>query len=351
MFRIFSVFAVVAWLGLVAAGQEAGPDWREHVIPIAERMFDFKTVPKGAVPEHQFILHNPLQETLRISAVTASCECTTLHFDEAKTVLNTYEERVIPVRLRGDRFDGQRNSTITVSIDQPVRTEIQLQVRGDIRSDLRITPAAWIDFGNLEWKQGGTRTLTLTYTGSNSQWRLVDAGSENEFIRAEITGDPAQTRAGTRGFRVNVSVLPSAPHGTMNTHLVLISNDAYPRREIPIPIRATVGTVLRVSPPALSLGIVPPGEPTSVRTVILSGTSPFRIVKIECDNPAVDIAVHGTDRDSVHRFYPLAISYRNPFEGEGMPEDGILRAAVRVFTDIPGLTAAFFVTATVREEG
>jgi len=350
MIRICRVLALVVLLGLVAAGGETEMDWREHVIPAKERMFDFKTVARGAVPEHQFLLRNPLQETLHIRAITAGCECTTLHFDEEKTVLETYEELIIPVRLRGDRFDGQRNSTITIFIDQPVRTEIQLHVRGDIRSDLRISPE-FIDFRNLELDRGGSRTLTVTYTGSNTQWRLVDARSENKFLRAEITLDSAQTRVDTRVFRVTISMDRAAPHGTINTHLILISNDTSTRREIPIPIRATVGTVLRVTPPALSLGVLQPGEPSPVRTAILSGTGPFRIEKIECDNPAVDIAVNNTGRDLVSRVYPLTISYRNPVEGEGIPENGILRAVIKVTTDVPGLTASFFVTATVLEEG
>ena len=349
MTRIFFSLIAVALCVQIAVGQETETDWRLLVISEKERLFDFKTVARGSTPEHQFILKNPLQETLRISAVTESCTCTKVDFDEEKTALKTYEELVVTVRLLGDRFEGQRSSTITVFIDQPVSTEIQLNVQGDIRSDLNITPRNFLDFGNVEIERGQTRTLTVTYTGNNTQWRLVDTKCENEFIRAEITSDPAQTRVGTRVFRVNVFLDKSAPHGTINTHLILISNDAGSRREIPIPIRATVGTVIRVVPPALALGILSPGEPSSARTAHLLSTRPFRIVKIECDNPAIEIALNDLGRDTVSRTYPLAISYRNPVEGEGAPEDGVMRATIRVTTDAPGLTTTFYVTATVKE--
>jgi len=348
MIRFCFTFVAVAIFGLTVAAQEPEKNWKELVIPSKERTFDFKTVPRGSVPEYQFILHNPLQETLHIGGITASCTCTTLHFDEEKTVLETYDGLAVTVRLRGDMFEGQRNSTITVSIDKPIRTEIQLNVRGEIRSDLNIDPRDLLDFGNVEIEKGQTRTLTVTYTGVNTQWRLVDTRCENKFIRADITREPAHV--GSQIFRVNVSVDKSAPHGIINTHLILISNDAESRREIPVPVRATVGTVINVRPPALSLGIFPPGESSPTKTAILSGTRPFRITKIECDNPAVDIVMNGLGRDTLSRIYPLAISYRNPAEGEGAPENGIIRAAVRITTDVPDLAATFYVTATIREK-
>jgi len=323
---------------------EVETDWRHHIIPVEARTFNYQTVPRGAIPEHRFVLRNPFKETLHIGAITTSCVCTTIDFDEEKLILQTYEEAVIAVQFRGDMFEGPRNSTITVVIDKPIRTEIQLHVRGEIRGDLNISPN-FIDFGNVELGRGHSRTLTVTYTGPNTQWRLVDARCENEFIRAAITSEPA--RVGVRVFRVNVSLDRAAPNGTINSHLVLISNDTLNRREIPIPIRATVGTVIRVSPPALSLGVLSPGEQSPVRNAILLGTGPFRIIKIESDNPALEIASKNPP-DAELRLHSLSVSYRNPVDGEGAPEDGIMRAIIQVTTDIPGLTPMFFVTASVR---
>ena len=348
MIRAYFTLIPLAFFVPMAASQESETetDWRQYIIPIEARSFDFQTVPKGGTPAHPFVLRNPFQEVLRIGAVTSSCACTTIDTGEEETVLQTYEEAVIAVRLRGDMFDGPRNSTITVSIDEPIRTEIQLNVRGEIRGDLNISPN-FIDFGNVESGRGHSRSLIVTYTGSNAQWRIVDAHCENEFIRTEITSDPA--RVGVKVFRLNVSLARDAPNGTINTHLVLMSNDTQARREIPIPIRGTVGTVIRVSPPALSLGVLSPGEHSPVRDAVLLGTGQFRITKIESDNPALEI-VSKNPLDSLLRLHSLSVSYRNPTEGEGTPADGIMRAVVRVTTDIPELTPTFFVTANIQEE-
>ena len=346
MMRISFTFIVLVVFVQMAFGQEpeVATDWRDHVIPVKARSVNFHTVPKGATPIHQFVLRNPFQEPVRIVAVTSSCTCTTIDFNEENSVLQTYDEAIISVKLQGDLFDGPRNSTITVSLDKPHRTEIQFNIRGEIRSDLNIVPT-FIDFGNVEWDKGATRSLVVTYMGPNSQWRLVDAQCENKYVRAEIISEPA--RVGRKEFRVNVSLNKDAPNGTINDHLMLISNEVQNRRDIPIPIRATVGTVVRVSPPALSLGVLVPGTRSPVKEVVLRGTKPFCVVKIECNNPAVEVAAKNLPEVQLP-IHLLSISYRNPAEGEGAPEDGTMRAIIRVTTDVPGLTPTFYVTAMAR---
>jgi hypothetical protein len=341
---LFAIFPLVIFARAAASQEsETEMDWREHIIPVEARSFDYKTVPRGAVPEHRFVLRNPFQEPIHIRDVTSSCVCTTIDFDEEKSILQTYDEAVIAVRLRGDLFDGLRSSTITVSLDKPSRTEIQLHIRGEIRGDLNISPN-FIDFGNVELGRGHSRSLTVTYTGPNAQWRIVNVNCENKFIRAEIASDPA--RVGVKVFRGNVSLDKDAPNGTINSHLILTSNDALSRREISIPVRATVGMVIRVSPPALSLGILPPGEQSAVRDAILLGTQPFRITKVESDNPAVEV-VSKNPAEAQLRLHSLSVSYRNPTDGEGAPHNGIMRATIRVTTDVPNLSPTFYVTASV----
>jgi len=345
MTRICFAFFFLAISLQTVAGQETEGDWRDHIIPPKARTFDYKTVPKGMISEHQFVLHNPFQEPIHIGGITSSCVCTTIDFDETKSILKTYDEVVVTVQLRGDMFDGLRNSTITVALDKPARTEIQLNIRGEIRSDLNLSPT-FIDFGNVELNKGATRSLIVTYTGSNAQWQLVAAQCEDKFIRAEITPQPA--RVGVKAFRVSVSLDKDAPNGTLNTHLLLTSNDALQRREIPVPIRATVGTVIRVSPPALSLGVLPPGAQSPAREAMLLGTQPFRITKVESDNPAMSVTSRHPP-EALLRMHWLSVSYQNPMEGDGAPKDGIMRSAIHVTTDIPGLTPTFYVTASVQE--
>lgn len=349
MTRICSALIAVVFLVRAIAGEEPEiDDWTRHVIPLKERSFDFKTVAKGAVPEHQFILKNPFQEPLTVRSVTSSCNCTSVRFDETKSTLQTYGEIAITVRFQGDLFEGHKNATLTVVLNKPNPAEIQLNVHGEIRGDLQTTPN-FLDFGNVDIEKGVSRILTVTYTGSNTQWRLVDTKCENEFIHTEITNIPS-TRFGTKVFNVNVSLDKSIPHGVVDTRLFLVSNDTGARREIPIPLRATVGTVIRVSPSPLFLGLLLPGEQSSLKSVTLLGTQPFRITKIECDNPAVRVPLKIDDNIPLSRMYAVPIQYLNPADGEGSPKGGTMQAEVHVTTDIPGLVPTFYVTMRVREK-
>jgi len=347
MIRLVYVFIAVAiFVRIVVADEPETGDWTVHVIPFKERSFEFKTVAKGAAPEHPFILKNPFQESLTIENVTSSCTCTTVHYDEKKLVLQTYDEIPIAARFRGDLFDGHKNATLTVVLAEPHRTEIQLNVWGEIRTDLRIVPT-FLDFGNVDMEKGKSLPLTLTYSGSHTNWRLVDAQCDHEFIRAEITPLPSQ-QFGTKVFRVNVSLDKSAPRGAINTHLILVSNDTESRREIPIPLRATVGTVIRITPSPLFMGALFPGEESPVKNVTLLGTKPFRITTIECNNPAMKIPSIDPQAP-LARTYAIPLQYRNPVDGEGAPKDGVMRAEIKVITDIPDLSPTFFVTMSLRK--
>jgi hypothetical protein len=348
MFWIFSILLVATLLVQTTFGQETETDWRLHVISAKERTFDFKTVAKGAVPEHRFVLRNPLVEPIHIGGITSSCTCTTLRYDEKKTVLNTYEEFVITVRFRGDLFSGPKNATISVALDKPNEV-IQLDVRGEIRSDLKTSPPGFIDFGNVELGKESSRELTVTYEGNNSRWQLVDTKSENEFVSAVIT--PDFSRVGIKIFKIKITLDKDAPNGIINTHLVLMSNDAGSRREIPIPIRATVGTVVTATPPNLLLGVLSPGESSPTKNVMLRGTKPFRITKIECDNPAVDILPKIASDTAANIIHQILVSYQNPVESAGSPtEDGTMRAEIRITTDVPDLVLTFHATASVRKK-
>jgi hypothetical protein len=299
-------------------------------------------------PENKFILKNPHREPLHIKSVESSCFCTTIYYDEAKSLLQKDETFTISAQFRGDMFEGDKNATLTVEIDKPEIAKILLNVRGEIRSDLKIAPT-YIDFGNVELEKGSTRTLTVTYTGNNTAWRLVDVESENEFIKAEIA--PPRVAVGSKEFKITVSLDKSAPHGTINTYLLLNNNDPVAaRRVIPISIRATVGAVVSVNPSPLFLGVLPPGEASPVKNVALTAPKPFRVVKLECDNPAVKISSTFNADDPPKTFYLVPIQYLNPAEGDGAPQDGRMRAEVRITTDIPGYMPTFYVTMTVLEQ-
>ncbi|MDR3196438.1 MAG: DUF1573 domain-containing protein [Planctomycetaceae bacterium] len=327
--------------------QSSEPSWTQNMIKNEDRFFDFKTVAKGVHAEHRFVLKNPFTEPVHIAGVSSSCSCTSPYVLDGKEEIQTYEETAIVARFRTDLYEGQKSATITVVIDKPYRAEFQLNVRGEIRSDVSIEPNL-IKLENAKEGEEITRTLNIVYTGSNSAWKIVDFKSPSEHLSGKLLEfHPALGRITAK---VQVLLDAKTPRGQFTDRLFLITNDHESRREIPILIQGTVGTVINITPQTVFLGYLKPGEESSVKSVIIRGTKPFRIKKLLCNNPKVEIDYTPQEENPPKIIYKIPVRYSNPTEGEGSPAEGKMRATIKVETDIPDLTPTFFVTMAIKNE-
>jgi hypothetical protein len=327
--------------------QHTEPSWTQNVIKNEDRFFDFKTVAKSVHAEHRFVLKNPFTEPVHIASVTSSCSCTSPYILDGKDEIQTYEETAIIARFRTDLYEGLKSATLTVFIDRPYRAEFQLNVRGEIRSDISIEPNL-IKLDNIKEGEEVTRTLNVVYSGSNSAWKIIDFKSDNEHLNGKIL--EFQPTFGKITAKIQVSLDNKMPRGHFMNRLFLITNDHESRREIPVIIQGTVGTVINVTPKTVFLGYLKSGEESSVKSVIIRGTQPFRIKKLLCDNPKVEINYTIQEDNPPKIIYKIPIRYTNPSEGEGAPTDGKMRAEIKVETDIPDLTPTFHVTTAIKNE-
>ncbi|MDR1963243.1 MAG: DUF1573 domain-containing protein [Planctomycetaceae bacterium] len=327
--------------------QNADPSWTQLMIKNEDRFFDFKTVAKGVHAEHRFVLKNPWTEPVHIASVSSSCSCTSPYVLDGKDEIQTYEETAIVARFRTDLYEGLKNATITVVIDRPSRAEFQLNVRGEIRSDISIEPNL-VKLENIKEGEEATRTLNIVYTGSNSAWKIVDFKSQNEHLTGKIL--EFQPTFGKMTAKIQVVLDNKAPRGDFIDRLFLVTNDQESRREIPVIVQGTVGTVITITPQTVFLGYLKPGEESSVKSVIVRGTQPFRIKKLLCDNPKVEINYTPPNDSPPRIIHKIPIRYTNPSEGEGSPIDGKMRAEIKIETDIPDLTPAFHVTMAIKKE-
>jgi hypothetical protein len=327
--------------------QHGEPSWTQNMIKNEDRFFDFKTVAKGVHAEHRFVLKNPFTESVHIAGVTSSCSCTSPYVLDGKDEIQTYEETAIVARFRTDLYEGHKSATITVFIDRPYRAEFQLNVRGETRSDISIEPNL-VKLDNIKEGEEVTRTLNIVYSGSNSAWKIIDFKSDNEHLSGKIL--EFQPTFGKITAKVQVTLDNKMPRGHFMNRLFLITNDHESRREIPVIIQGTVGTVINITPKTVFLGYLKSGEESSVKSVIIRGTQPFRIKKLLCDNPKVEIDYTAQEDSPPKIIYKIPIRYTNPLEGEGSPTDGKMRAEIKVETDIPDLTPTFYVTMAIKNE-
>ncbi len=264
-----------SWLMFFPAGQAPAQDWLRQAITPDSRSHDFGTVARAANTEHRFEIKNVLDQDLHISSVRASCGCTT-PIIETKTI-RPGETGAILARFNTGTFTGARKATLTVSIDKPSYTELQLNVKGYIRSDVVFSPGE-ANFGQVAEGELQSLELTLDYAG-RGDWAIERIESSLPFVDAKF--EEVSREAGRIKYRINIALDGSAPAGYVQNQLVLQTND---RRLTAVPIRliADIQPAIQVSPKNVALGNVKPGEPVEQRLVV-RGKKPFRVLDISSD--------------------------------------------------------------------
>ena len=128
---------------------------------------DFGTVARGGRQDAAFVISNPLREELHIREVRASCGC-------AKPVLS--QDTIASGK--------KRTLTVTVVFDRPTVAEVQLQIRGYIRSDVEFAPGE-VAVGDIDHGTAAERKVMVTALGRPG-WRIVETRSENPHLEIRL---------------------------------------------------------------------------------------------------------------------------------------------------------------------
>jgi hypothetical protein len=235
---------------------------------------DFGTVARDAKSEHRFVFENLYLEDVHIASVRTSCGCTTPSIETP--LIKTYEKGAILAHFNTDSFLGQRGATLTVTIDKPFYAEVQLHIRGNIRSDVDIQPGS-VQFGSIDQGTGYTQTATVNYSGGND-WKILDIKSANPHITAKAVENGRSY--GNVSYTLTVKVDKNTPSSYLNDHLMLVTNDSS-SRQIPVLVEGRVTPSITVSPTELFMGVVQPGQKVT-KQLVVKGKKPFRILSVSC---------------------------------------------------------------------
>lgn len=264
---------------LAQAGSLCSAQGLEQVIAPAARSHDFGTVARAANTEHRFELFNPFPSEMEVRSVRTSCGCTTAFVENPK--IPAGQTGTILARFNTGSHMGQKGATLTVSLVKPVFTELQLNVKGYIRSDVVLSPGE-ASFGNTPEGEPRALELALNYVG-RSDWAITDIVSPLDYVT--VSYSEAERTAGRVSYKIKVELDGSAPAGFVQNQLVLHTND---RRLTTLPIRllGSIEPTLQVSPQSFALGNVKPGEPIQQR-LVLRGREPFRVLDITSEQAEV----------------------------------------------------------------
>jgi hypothetical protein len=274
------MLAAGAGLSQPARGQDvvvADPyDWAKKMFDSTEH--NFGVVARGSEVTHRFRIKNLYKEDVQISTVSTTCGCTTPQFD--RDAVKTGGELYVTITMDTNKFQHQKNSTVTVQFAQPRFAEVRIPVEVYIRSDVVLTPGS-INFGAVAAGTKTDRSIEIAYAG-RPNWTISKVITGDPHVEAKIVPLPGNPAAGTVNYRLDVSLLPGTPVGNLRKQMTLVTDDAT-GGEIPVIVQARVEGDVTITPSIVQLGTVGPGSDTT-KTVLLRSNKPFVIEKVECDS-------------------------------------------------------------------
>ncbi len=274
-----------------------GQEWAVKMFKVTDH--DFGSVARGAKAEFRFVFENLYLEDIHISDVRSSCGCTTPSVETP--LLKTYEQGAILAHFNTDKFLGQRAATLTVTIDRPFYAEVQLEIRGYIRGDVVVEPGS-VQVGSIDQGTGVDQTVAVNYAG-RGDWQITGVNSSNPHISARAVETARDN--GQVSYALQVHIDKTAPAGYLNDHLMLVTNDG--NAQIPVLVEGRVMAGITVSPTALFMGVVQPGQQVT-KQLVVKGKTPFRILSIACDDKSFKFDTSKEDSPKALHMVPVTFS-------------------------------------------
>jgi hypothetical protein len=283
------VWFLVALVSSVAAEPIRAEQWTDVAFPIKKH--NFGTVAVSAKTEFTFPVYNNQSSPMRIRTVRTSCGCTT-PIVKTKSI-EPGQSGSIVARFNTDTFRGKRGATLTVIIERPFYSEVRLRVDGYIRKDMVFDPGA-LEFGRVKQGNGVAKTTKVHYAG-RKDWQIVDVQANRPWL---IPAVGESTRGSGRAtYEITVTVREDAPVGFFQDEVVVITNDrSMPR--VPLRVSGQVESPLTISPQAIAMGSLKPGQRVSQKMIVL-GQEPFVIESITADGWEIEYT-SSTDPKKTH---------------------------------------------------
>jgi hypothetical protein len=248
-----------------------------------------------------------------------------------RPTLKTFETGEIVAEFNTRQFDGQHSATLTVTIDQPFPAEVQLQVYGNIRTDVVFHPGE-VEFGSVDQGQPAEQRIALNYAGRDD-WSVEDIRSANDYLEVEL--EEKARGGGKVAYDLLVRLADDAPPGYFNNQLIVVTNDGKSRL-IPLDVSGRVVPEITVTPTTLVLGEVESGKTVSEKLVV-RGKRPFKILDVECENDSFSFDV----ADEAKSLHLVTLTF------QAQAEPGKVRETVRIHTDRGELVVEMSAAATV----
>ncbi len=266
-----------------------GQDWARGMFDKTEH--DFGIVPRGSKTEFEFTLTNKYKEPIHIASVRSSCGCTSPRVQKPELI--TYEKGAVIAEFNTRSFIGQKSAVVTVTFDRPYYAEVQLIVKGNIRSDILTEPGE-VQFGEVDIGSAKSADVRVSRSG-DPKWQIVDVRSTNQHLG--VTLDRAVLGQNQVQYTMHVRLKDSAPAGDFTDEILIVTNERQ-YNQVTLPVRATVVPPLVIAPASVELGSIKLKTQKQSR-LVLKAKQPFSIKNATCSDARVTFTIP-TGEKNVH---------------------------------------------------
>ncbi len=328
MRRRLSVLSLVcvALSGAMAHAQDV--KWLDQVFP--QRFHDFGTVAKGSKVAHTFKVINTTEQDIHIAKVSPKCGCTDVKVRAELIPPGT--QTIIEAVIDTTKFQGRKDSGLTLKLDKPFFAEVDLNLTCFIRTDVVVNPGQ-VDFGTVSRQSKPTLAINLTYAGGNPNWAIIKMQTVSPHVKSTIQ-EVART-GGQVQYVLSTTLNPTAELGFFKDEVTLFTNDPN-GPTIPISIAAVVQSSVTAAPAILTIGRVKAGESIS-KTVYVKAGQPFKVTGLRPSRDELSAKV----AEGPKTLHAVTLTFKAP------PEPGPFNAVMEVETDLkdePAIKVPAFAT-------
>jgi hypothetical protein len=224
-----------------------------------------------------------------VASLRTSCGCASATL--AREELNPGQSAILQVSIDTRKYSGYRQFTIHVLCDRPSLEEVRLTLTATSREDITLTPGQ-LDFGRVKRGAAAKASTTVQYHGGGN-WQVLSVENENAYLKPDLQqfgNDPT--------YQLTVTLRPDIPAGAWHADLWLKTTDpATPRIRVPLVVE--VESNLTATPSDVQLGQIRAGT-LGERKVVIRGTSPFKISKIEGQDEQFKVSGVTDEAKTVH---------------------------------------------------
>jgi hypothetical protein len=243
---------------------------------------NFGTLPKGSLAVHRFTITNIYDVPMQVTHIRRSCEC--LKAFPPQRVLQPNESTEFAVTMDTSQFTGPNAQSLFVTFGPQHYSTAVLRFETVSRADVMLSPGS-AQFGTILQGNKATQTVTLEYSGKQTDWRLTEVLRPRDDIDIEV-------KEASRGFlgvkyQISVTLKAGFSAGLLSEQINLKTNDP----QMPIVTMNLSGNILApvtLSKDRIQFGKVKVGE-VKKENILARGSEPFTFEAPAIQNASLQI--------------------------------------------------------------